>query len=185
MERTGTTRRRALIGAGAAATAALSGCSSDEPGARRDPPPSVSAETLLRRRSAALSSALLGRYDAVLAAHPGLAPRLAPLRAQVALHVQALSPTGDRPRPAFSPSPSPSPSSSAGAAASPSSSASPSPAVPADAGTAVRELASAERSTAGAHTAALTGAPPEYARLLASVAAAGAVHVYLLTKGSR
>ncbi|MFD7231275.1 hypothetical protein [Streptomyces sp. NPDC059881] len=184
MERTGTTRRRALIGAGAAVTAALSGCSSDEPGARRDAPPSVSAETLLRRRSAALSSALLGRYDAVLAAHPGLAPRLAPLRAQVALHVEALSPTGDRPRPASSPSPSPS---SAGAAASPSpsSSASPSPAVPADAGAAVRELASAERSTAAAHTAALTGAPPEYARLLASVTAAGAVHVYLLTKGSR
>ncbi|WP_328726312.1 hypothetical protein [Streptomyces sp. NBC_00259] len=183
MERTGTTRRRALIGAGAAVTAALSGCSSDEPGARRDAPPSVSAETLLRRRSAALSSALLGRYDAVLAAHPGLAPRLAPLRAQVALHVEALSPTGDRPRPASSPSSS----SSAGAAASPSpsSSASPSAAVPADAGAAVRELASAERSTAAAHTAALTGAPPEYARLLASVAAAGAVHVYLLTKGSR
>ncbi|MCX4513622.1 hypothetical protein OHA27_25520 [Streptomyces sp. NBC_01619] len=183
MERTGTTRRRALIGAGAAVTAALSGCSSDEPGARRDAPPSVSAETLLRRRSAALSSALLGRYDAVLAAHPGLAPRLAPLRAQVALHVEALSPTGDRPRPASSPSPS----SSAGAAASPSpsSSSSPSAAVPADAGAAVRELASAERSTAAAHTAALTGAPPEYARLLASVAAAGAVHVYLLTKGSR
>lgn len=186
MERTGTTRRRALIGAGAAVTAALSGCSSDEPGARRDAPPSVSAETLLRRRSAALSSALLGRYDAVLAAHPGLASRLAPLRAQVALHVEALSPTGDRPRPASSPSSagaaaSPSPSSSA----SPWSSSSPSAAVPADAGAAVRELASAERSTAAAHTAALTGAPPEYARLLASVAAAGGVHVYLLTKGSR
>ncbi|MEU3303487.1 hypothetical protein ABZ729_27290 [Streptomyces sp. NPDC006678] len=189
MERTGTTRRRALIGAGAAVTAALSGCSSDEPGARRDAPPSVSAETLLRRRSAALSSALLGRYDAVLAAHPGLAPRLAPLRAQVALHVESLSPTGDRPRPASSPSPSlssnASPSAGAAASPSPSSSSSPSAAVPADAGAAVRELASAERSTAAAHTAALTGAPPEYARLLASVAAAGAVHVYLLTKGSR
>ncbi|WP_394342159.1 hypothetical protein [Streptomyces spongiicola] len=49
----------------------------------------------------------------------------------------------------------------------------------------MRELAAAERRTADGHAAALSAAPPEYARLLASVAAAGAVHAYLLTEGSR
>ncbi|MEU9995064.1 hypothetical protein AB0I01_06640, partial [Streptomyces sp. NPDC050848] len=41
------------------------------------------------------------------------------------------------------------------------------------------------RGTADAHAAALLGAAPEYARLLASVAASGAAHAYLLTDGGR
>ncbi|TDF46837.1 hypothetical protein E2C00_30450, partial [Streptomyces sp. WAC05374] len=58
--------------------------------------------------------------------------------------------------------------------------------VPADPGVAVAELAVAARRTADAHAAALEAAPPEYARLLASVAAAGAAHAYLLTsEGTR
>ncbi|MFJ2474544.1 hypothetical protein ACIOWI_16335 [Streptomyces sp. NPDC087659] len=196
MERTGTTRRRALLASGAVAVAALTGCSSDAPGPRRATTRSESAETALRRASAGLSSALLLRYDAVLTAHPALAARLSPLRAEVVRHVEALAPTGARPLPGTSPdpsaSPSPSPSSPATPAASgparpgPSSASGPvPPPVPADAAAAVRELAAAERTTADAHTAALSGAPPEYARLLASVAAAGAVHAYLLTEGSR
>ncbi|MEU2496100.1 hypothetical protein [Streptomyces sp. NPDC007883] len=197
MERTGTTRRRALLASGAVAVAALTGCSSDAPGPRRATTRSESAETALRRASAGLSSALLLRYDAVLTAHPALAARLSPLRAEVVRHVEALAPTGARPLPGTSPDPSasrsPSPSSPATPAASgpgrpgPSSAASGPvpPPVPADAAAAVRELAAAERTTADAHTAALSGAPPEYARLLASVAAAGAVHAYLLTEGSR
>lgn len=196
MERTGTTRRRALLASGAVAVAALTGCSSDAPGPRRATTRSESAETALRRASAGLSSALLLRYDAVLTAHPALAARLSPLRAEVVRHVEALAPTGARPLPGTSPDPSasppPSPSSPATPAASgpgrpgPSSASGPvPPPVPADAAAAVRELAAAERTTADAHTAALSGAPPEYARLLASVAAAGAVHAYLLTEGSR
>ncbi|MEI5005977.1 hypothetical protein RB196_00145 [Streptomyces sp. PmtA] len=196
MERTGTTRRRALLASGAVAVGALTGCSSDAPGPRRATTRSESAETALRRASAGLSSALLLRYDAVLTAHPALAARLAPLRAEVVRHVEALAPTGARPLPGTSPDPSasrsPSPSSPATPAASgpgrpgPSSASGPvPPPVPADAAAAVRELAAAERTTADAHTAALSGAPPEYARLLASVAAAGAVHAYLLAEGSR
>lgn len=196
MERTGTTRRRALLGSGAVAVAALTGCSSDAPGPRRATTRSESAETALRRASAGLSSALLLRYDAVLTAHPALTARLSPLRAEVLRHVEALAPTGARPLPGTSPDPSasrsPSPSSPTTPAASgpgrpgPSSASGPvPPPVPADAAAAVRELAAAERTTADAHTAALSGAPPEYARLLASVAAAGAVHAYLLTEGSR
>ncbi|MGW7362969.1 hypothetical protein ACWGI8_05950 [Streptomyces sp. NPDC054841] len=180
MERTGTTRRRALMATGAAAAAALTGCSSDEPPVRRTSPAPVSAETVLRRRSAAASSALLGRYDEVLITHPELASRLAPLRAAVARHVEALSPTGVRP----SASASAAASGRATPGASPTARPGATP-VATDADTAVRELASAERSTADAHTAALADAPPEFARLLASVAAAGAAHAYLLTKGAR
>ncbi|MCI0385176.1 hypothetical protein [Streptomyces sp. CNQ085] len=55
--------------------------------------------------------------------------------------------------------------------------------MPADPGRALAALADAERTAADALTRALDGAPPELARLLASVAAAGAVHVYLLTEG--
>ncbi|WP_432076251.1 hypothetical protein [Streptomyces wuyuanensis] len=197
MERTGTTRRRALFAGGAAAAAALTGCSSpDESGPRRATTRSESTETVLRRRSTELSAALLRRYDAVLTAHPALAARLSPLRAEVVRHVEALAPTGSPPLPGNSPAPSasrppsspssPAPAASGPARPGPSSAASPAaPPVPADAGAAVRDLAAAERTTADAHTAALSSAPPEYARLLASVAAAGAVHAYLLTEGSR
>ncbi|MEU3450108.1 hypothetical protein AB0H29_23215 [Streptomyces thermolilacinus] len=55
--------------------------------------------------------------------------------------------------------------------------------VPAEPGAALGELAALASRTAAAHTAALVGAPPELARLLASVAAAGAAHAYLLGEG--
>ncbi|MER6999457.1 hypothetical protein [Streptomyces sp. NPDC000410] len=169
MQRRGTTRRRALMATGAAALATgLSGCSSDDPAVPRTASGAAFAETALRLRSAAASRALLARYDAVLLLHPGLAARLAPLRAAVALHVEALSPAA-----AASAAPSATPGEPAR------------PRVSADALTAVGELATAERTTADAHTAELTGAPPEYARLLASVAAAGAAHAYLLAKPSK
>ncbi len=51
-----------------------------------------------------------------------------------------------------------------------------------DARKALTTLATAERRTADAHTAALATASPELARLLASVAASGAAHAYLLTQ---
>lgn len=58
-------------------------------------------------------------------------------------------------------------------------------AVPADPMAALKDLAATVRRTADAHTATLLDAPPEYARLLASVAAAGAAHAFLLTEGGR
>lgn len=166
--------RRALLTAGAGgAAAALAGCTSSGDG--RPKPPSAAeraarAEAALRARSAATGRALLGRYDAVLAAHPSLAPRLAPLRASVAAHVKALGEGGTPPAPA--------PAASASASRSPSPTPVP---VPADPAAALTGLAAAERATADTHTATLLSAPPEYARLLASVAAAGAAHAYLLT----
>jgi hypothetical protein len=48
---------------------------------------------------------------------------------------------------------------------------------------ALAALAEAERRTAEVRTKTLTGAAPELARLLASVAAAGAAHAYLLAEG--
>ncbi|MCP9962361.1 hypothetical protein LUX05_15075 [Streptomyces somaliensis] len=57
--------------------------------------------------------------------------------------------------------------------------------MPAEPGAALGELAALAARTAAAHTAALAGAPPELARLLASVAAAGAAQAYLLGAGGR
>ncbi|MET9803663.1 hypothetical protein [Streptomyces sp. NPDC006368] len=200
MGRTGTTRRRALIVTGAAATGALAptglltGCS---PGDGRRGTRSSAAEreeARLRRRSVATSAALLERYDAVLAAHPSLGPRLYPLRAAVASHTAALgapdtgpgagtaTPPGTAAGAPAAPTAAPAPAASAAGTAAPTArpSGSPEP-VPQDPGGALARLAADARRTAEAHTAALLAAPPEYARLLASVAAAAAAHAYLLT----
>jgi hypothetical protein len=55
--------------------------------------------------------------------------------------------------------------------------------VPASEKDALALLAAAERELTERRTGALAGVPGELARLLASVAAAGAAHVYLLTEG--
>ncbi|MFF6776403.1 hypothetical protein ACFY8W_22960 [Streptomyces sp. NPDC012637] len=184
-----TVGRRALLTAGAAGAAGaavtLSGCTSDgERGGPRKPSAAeraAAAEAALRARSASTSRALLLRYDAVIEGHPALAARLAPLRASVAAQVKALGEGGTAPAPGPTASASPSTPSSA-----PPPSRSPAPVrVPADPAAALRDLATAVRATADTHTAALLTAPPEYARLLASVAASGAAHAYLLTEGGR
>ncbi|WP_405794212.1 hypothetical protein [Streptomyces sp. NBC_01506] len=204
MGRTGTTRRGALLAAGAAAGGLLTACSGADDDGSRDPTSAaaVRAAKALRVKSAGTSSELLRQYDAVLERHPDQAARLTPLRGAVARHVTALSPPqppkeGDSAKPSTAPSrsasttPPPAPSSApsvgtaARDAANASSGPAPSvPAVPADPGAAVKALAAAERRTADAHADALVHAPPELARLLASLAAAGAAHAYLLTEGS-
>lgn len=166
--RSGPRRRSLLTGAaGAAGAALLSGCSDSN---STDERPSTTAR--LRARAARDSGELLGRYDAVLAAHPSLAGRLDPLRAEVKRHEKAFT------EGAVPPSPSPS---------SPSLSGSPAqkPSVPKDEKDAVRELAEAEQELAKQRGSALLDAPAELARLLASVSAAGAAHAYLLTEGDK
>ncbi|MEU7036711.1 hypothetical protein ABZ958_23940 [Streptomyces sp. NPDC046237] len=212
MGRTGTVGRRALLAAGAVT---LAGCTSEGGGRPRKPSAAeraALAEAALRRRSASTSRDLLERYDAVLAAHPPLAQRLAPLRATVAAHVAALAEGAAKDassadtRPADTgaeratsgtgsgtatgsaspvPSGSAAPASGAPASGAPVSGAPVPPAVATDPAVALEELAAAARSTADVHAATLLDAPPEYARLLASVAAAGAAHAYLLTEGGR
>ncbi|MGI5445815.1 hypothetical protein ACQEVM_08710 [Streptomyces sp. CA-243310] len=156
------------VGAGGAAL--LSGCSGgdDSSGASTE----VSLERRMREGAVRDSEDLLERYDRTIAAHPDLAGRLGPLRASVAAHPAALAfvEPGRSDEQRASPSPS--------ASATPSRSGEP---VPPKAADALAELADAERSLAQTRTVALAGAPGELARLLASVAACGAVHAYLLT----
>ncbi|WP_329455351.1 hypothetical protein [Streptomyces sp. NBC_01497] len=179
--RTGATRRGALRGAGAATTAVLlAGCTSSQPAgptaAQRRGQVSAAQAAALRTRTAATSRSLLERYDAVIARHPSEGPRLAPLRAAVAAHVKALAPAGGAPA---------SPRASAPASGDPAGAAGGRPVtVPADPVAAVGTLATAERQAGRDQTAALMDAPPELARLLASVAAANAVHLYLLSRGA-
>ncbi|MDQ1015899.1 hypothetical protein [Streptomyces afghaniensis] len=155
-------RRRTLFAVGPAVLA-LAGCTAggEGPGAPQDGP--SAAERRARKRAARDSEGLVERYDAVIAARPGLAERLGPLREAAVRHAQAF---GGGPGRKVSPSPS---SSSA--------------AVPGSDKDALAALAAAERDLADRRAKALLDVPGELARLLASVAAAGAAHVYLLTEG--
>ncbi|MFD3661160.1 hypothetical protein ACFWVF_11255 [Streptomyces sp. NPDC058659] len=181
-----TTGRRALLRAGAAAGAtALVGCTSSGDGesARRPSAAELEAERVaraeaaLRLRSVTAARNLLERYDAVLAAHPALAPRLTAPRRSVVAHAKALGEGGTTVKPVTA-------SPSASASVSPSAAAPAPVPVPADPRAALEDLAAAERKASDGHLNALLTAPPEYARLLASVAAAGAAHAYLLTEGA-
>ncbi|WP_086772721.1 hypothetical protein [Streptomyces bobili] len=172
-------RRRTLL-ASAAGAALMAGCSSGEGGSGKEKPgagPSASAQERARARAASDSAGLLERYDAVLAVHPALTARLAPLRAEVARHVAAFGGAERRTRT--------SPSASASASASPGVPPAPAVVVPANAKDALADLAGAERALSDLRVAALVDLPGEPARLLASVAASGAAHAYLLTEGAR
>ncbi|CAL9289152.1 hypothetical protein [Streptomyces sp. SudanB66_2053] len=182
-------RRRTLL---AAAPAALlvAGCSagSDDPGGPAAARPSAAERT--RARAARDSRALAGRYDAVVAAHPKLAERLRPLRADVVRHAEAFEAgAGGSASPSVSASPSASAAPSAGATAAAAPSAAPSASsaagVPANEKDALAQLAAAEREIADRRAEDLLTAPAELARLLASVSASGAAHVYLLTEARR
>ncbi|MFI6856318.1 hypothetical protein [Streptomyces sp. NPDC050416] len=153
-------RRRTLLAVGPAALA-LAGCTAGGDGP--DAPeggPSV-AERRARARAARDSEGLVERYDAVITAHPGLAERLRPLREESVRHARAF---GGGPGRKTSPSPS-------------------ATAVPGSDKDALAALAAAERELADRRAKALLDVPGELARLMASVAAAGAAHVYLLTEG--
>lgn len=163
-----------------AATGTTAGCSGDD-GDDGDADPARTER--LRRRAAEESRGLLRRYDATAAAHPALAAALDPLRADVARHVAALGSGLSADTRAASPAGgAESPGDRADAAPPPPSQKRGGAPVPADPAKAVAELAAAEKRIADTHTAALTTAPGDFARLLASVAAAGAAHVYLLQK---
>jgi len=163
-------RRRSLL-VSAAGAALLVGCSAEaeESGSTGGSP---SAAERARARAAGDSEGLIERYDAVLAVHPTLTERLGPLRAEVLRHAEAFG-AGRKQK------------ASATASPSVSASASPSAAVPANEKDALAELAAAERSLADRRAKALVELPGELARLLASVAAAGAAHAYLLTEGAK
>lgn len=128
----------------------------DDSAAAEDSP----AARRLRESAVRQRLELLARYDGTAAVHSGLEGRLKPLRATVAQHAEALG----------------------GADAARRTPAAGRSAPPGDEKAALAALAEAEQQGSDAHTEALTGAPPQLARLLASVAAAGAAHAYLLGK---
>ncbi|MGW0611896.1 hypothetical protein [Streptomyces sp. NPDC002788] len=165
-------RRRSLLAVGSTALV-LAGCTAGPKDAADDGP--SAAERRARARAARDSEGLVERYDAVIAARPALAERLRPLREEAVRHAQAFG-GGRKASPSGSPSSAPEVPDSAPP--------SPAPEVPDNDKDALAALATAERELADRRAEALLGAPGELARLLASVAAAGAAHVYLLTKGN-
>ncbi|MFE4700709.1 hypothetical protein ACFRIC_26975 [Streptomyces sp. NPDC056738] len=201
-------RRRTLLAAAAGAFA-LAGCSAAPESSNDTTGGSPSLADRARARAARDSMTLSDRYTAVIAAHPGLAERLGPLRAEVVRHATAFgggsagasgaasAPVSGAPTASASSGESPSASSSAPASESPSASGSASssasssasagvsPGVAARPKDALADLASAELKLADERTQALVDVPGELARLLASVAAAGAAHAFLLTKAAK
>ncbi|MFF1719553.1 hypothetical protein [Streptomyces sviceus] len=167
-------RRRSLL-ASVAGGALLVGCSDGTGDSEEGTAGSPSVVERVRVRAARDSRGIVERYDAVLAAHPTLAERVGPLRAEAVRHVEAF---GEKVTTA-------SPTASVGASPSPSPSPSPSATVPATEKDALAQLAAAERALADRRAEALLNVPGELARLLASVAAAGAAHAYLLTEAAR
>ncbi|MFD7935614.1 hypothetical protein ACFV4T_13990 [Streptomyces sp. NPDC059755] len=185
-------RRRSLL-ASAAGAVLLVGCSSGTEESEERASDSPSVADAARARAARESGELVARYDAVLVVHPALAGRLGPLRAEVVRHVEAFGgAAGATPSATGSPT-STSPASPASPTTSPTSSASVPPADPSAVPSAVpitdtdalAGLAAAERALADRRATELPDLPGELARLLASVAAAGAAHAYLLTEGTR
>ncbi|MEU1316544.1 hypothetical protein [Streptomyces tibetensis] len=173
-------RRRSLL-AVAPAALALTGCTGGDVGGPAAD--GSAAADRARARAARDSEELAERYDAVIAARPGLAGLLRPLREEVVRHARAFG-GGRKASPSAPPSASPSGVSGvSGVSGTSGAAASPSAAVLGNDKDALAGLAAAERELADRRVKALGGVPGEPARLLASVAAAGAAHVYLLTKG--
>ncbi|MFI0512909.1 hypothetical protein ACH3Y9_21810 [Streptomyces sp. WSLK1-5] len=166
-------RRRSLL-ASVAGGALLVGCSDGTGSGEEGTAGSPSVVERIRVRAARDSRAIAERYDAVLAAHPALAERLGPLRAEAVRHAEAF---GE----AVTAGSTPSASRSATFTPAPS----PSAVVPSAEKDALAQLAAAERELADRRAKALLEVPGELARLLASVAAAGAAHAYLLTESAR
>jgi hypothetical protein len=174
-------RRRTLL-ASAAGAALLVGCSSGGDETEESTGGSPSVVERARARAARDSRGIVERYDAVIAAYPGLAERLGVLRAEAVRHAEAFGGAAGT----ASGSPTASASVSGTASASPSVPGSVAPSVvPGTEKEALAQLATAERSLADARAKALLEVPGELARLLASVAAAGAAHAYLLTEGAK
>ncbi|MFK4103461.1 hypothetical protein ACI2L1_25960 [Streptomyces sp. NPDC019531] len=159
-------RRRSLL-ASVAGGALLVGCSDGTGSGEEGTAGSPSVVERARVRAARDSRSIVERYDAVLAAYPALAERVGPLRAEALRHVEAFGETVTKASPDVSRSASPSPPLVA----------------PGTEKDALAQLAAAERALADRRAKALLDVPGELARLLASVAAAGAAHAYLLMEG--
>lgn len=161
-------RRRDLLGAalGTAGLALVAGCTGTPPPRPRPSPTPTGPDPQLADLEN--EQALLAAYDATLRAHPKLADRLRPVRADHAAHAAALrrllTPAGGRRRTSASPTP-------------PAPTVSP---VPADPAAALAALRTAEQSAYAARTRACLAAATDRAALLGSIAASEASHGVLL-----
>ena len=145
----------------------------------------LSADQLLAGRVAVAEEALLAAYDAAANAHPELAGRLAPFRADHAAHLNGLMP-GATPSSATPSSTAPSttaPSSTTPSSIPPSGNASASaPLSSPPASTAIlRQLADLERSAAAARVNDVAATSGSLARLVASIGGCEAAHAALLS----
>jgi hypothetical protein len=148
----------------------------------------MSADQLVAQRVAIAEEALLAAYDAVADAHPELAGRIAPFRADHAAHLHGLVPgaTPSTTAPSTTAPSSPATLSSAPAAPSntvPSGIASASaPLSSPPASTAIlQQLADLERSAASARVDDVLTASGSLARLIASIGGCEAAHAALLS----
>jgi hypothetical protein len=145
----------------------------------------LSTDQLVARRVAAAEQALLAAYDAVAVAHPELAGRLTPFRADHAAHLQGLVP-GATPSTTTSATTAPSttaPVSTAPVSSAPSSTASAGPPLSSPpASTAIlHQLADLERSAAAARLGDVATTSGSLARLIASIGGCEAAHAALLS----
>jgi hypothetical protein len=140
----------------------------------------LSTDQLVARRVAAAEQALLAAYDAVAVAHPELAGRLAPFRADHAAHLQGLVPGAT---PSTTTSATTAPSSTAPSSTAPSSTASAGPPLSSPpASTAIlHQLADLERSAAAARLGDVATTSGSLARLIASIGGCEAAHAALLS----
>jgi hypothetical protein len=135
----------------------------------------LSADQLVARRVAVAEEALLAAYDAAADAHPELAGRLAPFRADHAAHLHGLVPEASQSTPApVSTAPSSPTSASAASASAPLSSPPASTAI-------LQQLAALERSAAAARIDDVATTSGSLARFIASIGGCEAAHAALLS----
>jgi len=160
------TRRTVLAATAAALPLLAGGCKGI---AALGTPPKPLADVAVARAAMAGETVLIARYEAVLAAVPGLAGSLRPMLAQHTDHLARLRARLIDPRAGDRAAQGPSAAPSPGAAGVPSS--------PAAALTYLRD---AERAAAQSLLGRLHVASPSFAQLLASIAASEATHALLL-----
>jgi hypothetical protein len=176
-------RRTVLAAAGAVALSACTGRGRDA-----EPPPRPDPDVAIRAAVVAAVRSLAASYRSTADRHPELRARLAPLAAEHAAHLAALSGSADRATDPPSPragTASPRPETPASSA--PESTAGPgaeTTAVPDTVPAAVAALVAAESRNAQARVADAAGASPALARLVASVGGGEAAHAALLGGGA-
>ena len=127
-------------------------------------PPTVSPQTRMLLHAVTAELNLIWLYNKTMAAYPGLAPTLTPLRAEHEAHLQQLRSRVIEP---------------AGKQVPSTVTATPKPA--ASRGAALTQLRAAEQAAVATLMSRLGGASPSLAQLYASIAASEATHVSVLS----